>query len=93
MLVYSGSALRDLSSRQTQNVAKDMEIGQPSNLYVCPGGTELRKYHRAFAKPRDGLTKEGTLIYFASKRDCEGLRAQAEMLPKHACVQDRALRS
>jgi Transposase DDE domain len=29
-----------------------------SNLYACPGGKELRKYHRAFAKPRDGLTKE-----------------------------------
>jgi hypothetical protein len=31
---------------------------------------ELRKYHRAFAKPRDGVTKEGTMIYFARKQDC-----------------------
>ena len=30
---------------------------ESSALYVCPAGKELRKYHRAFAKPRDGLTK------------------------------------
>jgi hypothetical protein len=31
---------------------------------VCPGGKELKKYHRAFSKTReDGLTKDGTLIY------------------------------
>ena len=28
-------------------------------------------HHRAFAKPRDGLTKDGTMIYFARKQDCD----------------------
>ena len=49
----------------------DFAFDPESNLYVCPGGKELRKYHRAFSKPRDGLTKEGTMIYFARKHDCE----------------------
>ena len=49
----------------------DFAFDQESNLYVCPGGKELRKYHRALAKSRDGLTKDGTMIYFARKRDCE----------------------
>jgi hypothetical protein len=48
----------------------DFAFDPESNLYVCPGGKELRKYHRAFAKPRDGVTKEGTMIYFARKQDC-----------------------
>ena len=48
----------------------DFAFDPESNLYVCPGGKELRKYHRAFAKPRDGLTKDGTMIYFARKHDC-----------------------
>ena len=39
----------------------DFAFDPESNLYVCPGGKELKKYHRAFAKPRDGLTKDGTM--------------------------------
>ncbi len=31
----------------------DFVFDPESNLYVCPGGKELRKYHRTFAKPRD----------------------------------------
>src|SRR5271156_1441886 len=49
----------------------DFAFDPERNLYVCPGGKELKKYHRAFAKPRDGLTKDGTMIYFARKQDCE----------------------
>jgi hypothetical protein len=48
----------------------DFAFDPENNLYVCPGGKELRKYHRAFAKPRDGLTKDGTMIDFARKHDC-----------------------
>ena len=50
---------------------RDFAFDQESNLYVCPGGKELRKYRRAFAKPRDGLTKDGTMIYLTRKQDCE----------------------
>jgi transposase len=48
----------------------DFTFDPESNLYVCPGGKELKKYHRAFSKPRDGVTKDGTMIYFARKQDC-----------------------
>ena len=59
----------------------DFAFDPESNLYVCPGGKELRKYHRAFAKPRDGLTKEGTMIYFARKRDCEACALKPKCCP------------
>ena len=69
----------------------DFAFDPERNLYVCPGGKELKKHHRAFAKPRDGMTKDGTMIYFARKQDCEGLRAQAQVLPERSCAQNRAL--
>jgi hypothetical protein len=49
----------------------DFAFDPERKLYVCPGGKELKKYHRAFAKPRDGLTNDGTMIHFARKQDCE----------------------
>jgi hypothetical protein len=48
---------------------------------VCSGGKELKKYHRAFAKPRDGLTQDGTLIYFARKQDCGACALKPKCCP------------
>src|SRR6202050_3666383 len=59
----------------------DFVFDPESNLYVCPGAKELRKYHRAFAKPRDGLTKDGTMIYFARKQDCEACALKPKCCP------------
>ena len=59
----------------------DFAFDPESNLYVCPGGKELRKYHRAFAKPRDGLTKDGTMIYFARKHDCKACALKPKCCP------------
>ena len=59
----------------------DFAFDPESNLYVCPGGKELKKYHRAFAKPRDGLTKDGTMIYFARKHDCEACALKPKCCP------------
>ena len=53
----------------------DFAFDQESNLYVCPGGKELRKY------PRDGLTKDGTMIYFARKQDCEACALKPKCCP------------
>jgi hypothetical protein len=55
-----------------------------------PGGKERKKHHRAFAKRRDGLTKDGTMIYFARKQDCEacavsGSSAQIAAVPGASC--------
>ncbi len=79
--------LMDKSERKDGIYSRsDFAFDPDRNLYVCPGGKELRKYHRAFAQPRDGMTKEGTLIYFASKRDCEAcaLKPNAARTRPHA---------
>ena len=59
----------------------DFAFDPESNLYFCPGGKELRKYHRAFVKPRDGLTKDGTMIYFARKHDCDACALKPKCCP------------
>ena len=61
----------------------DFAFDAESNLYVCPGGKELelKKYHRPFSKPRDGLTKEGTILYFARKHDCEACTLKPRCCP------------
>jgi transposase len=51
------------------------------NFYICPGGKELSKYHRRFSKPRDGLTKDGTIIYFARKQDCGSCALKPKCCP------------
>jgi transposase len=40
------------------------------DLYVCPGGKELRRYRRRFERPRLGVDPEGLMRYRASMRDC-----------------------
>jgi hypothetical protein len=53
-----------------------------ANVYVCPGGKELKKYHRNFSKPRgEGLTKDGTLRYFARKHDCDACALKPKCCP------------
>jgi hypothetical protein len=74
--------LMDKSERKDGTFSRsDFAFDPDRNLYVCPSGKELRKYHRAFSKPRDGLKKEGTLIYFASKRDCEACPLKPKCCP------------
>src|ERR1700733_1729256 len=84
--------LMDKSERTDGTFSRgDFAFDPGGNLYVCPAGKELKKYHRSFPKPRDGLTKEGTMIYFARKQDCHacalkpsaartGLRAELRAL-------------
>jgi hypothetical protein len=60
----------------------DFAFDPEGNRYVCPCGKELKKYHRSFSKPRDGVTKEGRIIYFASKRDCEACALKPKYCPK-----------
>src|SRR5664279_527424 len=74
--------LMDKSERADGTLSRsDFVFDAENNLYVCPGGKELRKYHRAFSKPRDGLTKEDTMIYFARKQDCEACALKPKCCP------------
>src|ERR1700739_3774991 len=58
----------------------DFAFNPEGNLYVCPAGKELKKYHRSFPK-RDGLTKDATMSYFARKRDCEACALKPKCCP------------
>jgi len=74
--------LMDKSERTDGALSRsDFAFDPEGNLYVCPGGKELRKYHRSFSKPRDGVTKEGTMIYFARKHDCEACALKPKCCP------------
>jgi hypothetical protein len=61
--------------------AQRLRLRSRAQPYVCPGGKELKKYHRPFSKPRDGLTKSGTLLYFARKRDCDACALKQKCCP------------
>src|SRR5580700_2162827 len=64
--------LMDKSERTDGTFSRsDFAFDTERDLYVCPGGKELRKYRRAFSTPRDGVRKNGTIGYRASKFDCE----------------------
>ena len=74
--------LMDKSERADGTFSRsDFIFDGESNLYVCPGGKELKKYHCAFSKPRDGMTKDGTLIYFARKQDCDACAPKPKCCP------------
>jgi hypothetical protein len=74
--------LMDKSDRKDRTFSRsDFAYDPEGNLYVCPGGKELKKYHRAFSKPHDGLTKDGTLLYFARKHDCDACALKQKCCP------------
>jgi len=49
----------------------DFTYDHRRDLYTCPGGRELRQYHRRFTSPRQGVDQEGFMRYRASKLDCD----------------------
>jgi hypothetical protein len=52
--------LMDKSERTDGTFSRsDFAFDPGGNLYVCPGGKELRKYRRAFSTPREGVAKDG----------------------------------
>ena len=74
--------LMDKSERTDGTFSRsDFAFDPEGNLYVCPAGKELKKYHRSFPKPRDGLTKDGTMIYFARKQDCHACPLKPRCCP------------
>jgi transposase len=75
--------LMDKSERTDGTFSRsDFAYDPEGNAYVCPGGKELKKYHRNFSRPRgEGLTKDGTLIYFARKQDCDACVLKPKCCP------------
>ena len=49
------------------------------------------QYRRAFTTPRSGVTKEGTMIYRASKLDCNACTLKAQCCPNDLPARSRGL--
>ena len=86
--------LMDKSERTDGALSRsDFAFDPEGNFYVCPGGKELKKYHRSFSKYPRRSDQEDTVVYFrAQARLCKAC-ALKPVLPKRAGTQDRALRS
>jgi radical SAM protein with 4Fe4S-binding SPASM domain len=91
----------DKSERSDGTFSRDDFTYNPEgDVYVCPAGKHLRKYRRAFAIPRTGVSKDNTVRYRASKRDCDTCpmkprccpNAPARKVPRsiHEAARDKA---
>ena len=60
----------------------DFAYDAENDAYICPGGMELKQYHRAFRTPRSGANKDGTLRYRALKPDCDACALKPRCCPK-----------
>lgn len=59
----------------------DFAFDAEQDRYTCPEGKQLMQFHRTYATPRSGITKDGTRIYRASKRDCDGCALKPRCCP------------
>jgi len=54
---------------------------EQANEYRCPQGHALLSDRRQFTKPRDRITKAGTILYSASQHDCTGCAMKQQCCP------------
>jgi transposase len=54
---------------------------EQANEYRCPQGHALLSDRRQFTKPRDRITKAGTILYSASQHDCAGCPIKRQCCP------------
>jgi transposase len=72
----------DKSNRTDGTLSRsDFAFDPEQDRYTCPTGKHLVQFHRTYATPRSGITKEGTRIYRASKRDCDGCALKPRCCP------------
>src|SRR3954470_3415156 len=72
----------DKSERRDGTFSRsDFAYDHAHDLYLCPGGKELRQYRRLFEFPRDGVDGEGLMRYRASKRDCDACSLKPQCCP------------
>ena len=72
----------DKSNRTDGTMSRsDFVFDAEQDRYACPEGKHLVQFHRTYATPRSGITKEGTRIYRASKRDCDGCALKPRCCP------------
>ena len=72
----------DKSNRTDGTLSRsDFAFDPEQDRYTCPAGKHLVQFHRTYATPRSGITKEGTRIYRASKRDCDACELKPRCCP------------
>ena len=59
----------------------DFTYDHRHDLYTCPGGRELRHYHRRFSSPRQGVDQDGFMRYRATELDCDPCSLKAGCCP------------
>jgi len=60
----------------------DFTFDTANDLYICPGGKELKQYRRAYKRPRTGANKDETIRYRARKPDCDACPLKPRCCPK-----------
>jgi transposase len=59
----------------------DFTFDAEANRYTCPAGKHLVQFRRTYSTPRSGITKDGTRLSRASKRDCTQCDLKARCCP------------
>ena len=59
----------------------DFRFDDEADHYRCPAGKLLQSRVRNFKNPRTSITKADTIIYRASKKDCEGCHLKPQCCP------------
>jgi len=61
----------------------DFTYDDQKDIYICPGGKELKQRRRAFTNPRAPQPdKHGVLRYRASKAECDACKLKFQCCPK-----------
>jgi len=72
----------DMSKRTDGTFRRaDFTFDPERDQFTCPGGNLLIRHRRNFTTPRSGVTKDGTRLYRASKRDCENCALKPRCCP------------
>jgi transposase len=72
----------DKSQRRDGTFSRsDFAYDHQQDLYLCPGGKELRLFRRQFDQPRLGVDPEGLMRYRASKADCDACALKQRCCP------------
>jgi transposase len=69
----------------------DFTFDHKRDVYICPGGNELKQFRRTYATPRSGIDKHGLMRYRASALDCRACSLKPRCCPTEP--QRKVLRS
>ena len=69
----------------------DFTFDHKRDVYICPGGKQLRRYNRNFAVPRDSVGADGMIRYRATMSDCATCGLKSRCCPTQP--QRKVLRS